>query len=329
MLGRFFQSDPDIRITGTEIYLDPAESRPIGVVSHAHSDHIGRHGHFVATTPTADLMRLRLGRALVGTELQYRERLPLGGLEIELFPAGHVLGSAMVRVTRDGESLLYTGDFKLRPALTCDPAEVPCADSVIIESTYGHPDWVFPPAEELREQLLALIRTATARNRTVVLLAYSLGKAQEATAMLRGSGPPVVLHPSVASLSEVYERHGIDLGEWEVWSEQESMTGHRSARSLGGRVLIVPPHLRGEIRRIPLATTILLTGWALHRGNLGADYALPMSDHADFPQLLELVDRSQAKSVYVTHGARRLAAELRDRGFEAEFLVRKLQMRLF
>jgi putative mRNA 3-end processing factor len=329
-----FQCDPDIRLARSEIYLDPAEPRKLGIISHGHSDHIGRHEHFIATKPTAAFLRIRSGDDLRGTELGYRQPHIVGEWTVELFPAGHILGSAMVRVSMDRQdclssTLLYTGDFRLQASYTAEPAEVPRADAVIMESTYGGgPEWVFPSREELRERLVTLVRHITGRGKTAVLLAYSLGKAQEAAAMLRGEGVPLVQHPVVARLSGVYEANGIDLGTYEVWGRQSSLFGHRFTMDLRGKAVIVPPHMGGEIRRIRNAETIALTGWALH-GTRDADHGLPLSDHADFNELVSFAESCGAKTVFVTHGSRRFAEELRRRGIHAEYLRRKPQMRLF
>ena len=326
---RLFQSDPDIRITGTEIYLDPAEPRKIGIISHGHADHIGRHEHFIATPPTAAFLRARSGDDLRGTELAYRAKHVVDGWTVELFPAGHVLGSAMVRVSNATHALAYTGDFRLEPSYTAEPAEIPEADAVIMESTYGgNPEWVFPSREELRERLTGLVRQVVARDRTPVLLAYSLGKAQETAAMLRDSGVPLVLHPIVARISAIYERNGIDLGTYEVWGRQSSLFGHRFTTDLRNKAVLIPPHMTRDIRRVPRAETISLTGWALH-GTRDADHGLPLSDHADFNELVSFAERCRASVIYVTHGSRRFAEELRRRGIRAEFLRAKPQMRLF
>jgi putative mRNA 3-end processing factor len=329
VLGHLFQCDPDIRIAGSEIYLDPAEPRKIGIISHGHSDHIGRHEHFVATPPTAAFLRARSGDDLKGTELAYHAQHQLGEWTVELFPAGHVLGSAMVRVSNATHALAYTGDFRLTPSFTAEPAEIPEADAVIMESTYGgDPGWVFPSREELRERLVELARSIIGRDRTPVLLAYSLGKAQEAAAMLRDSGIPLVMHPVPARISAIYERNGIDLGAYEVWGRQSSLFGHRSTTDLRGKAVLVPPHMGAEIRRVPRGETIALTGWALH-GTRDADHGLPLSDHADFGELVSFAERCRAGVIYVTHGSRRFAEELRRRGIRAEFLRKKSQMRLF
>jgi putative mRNA 3-end processing factor len=326
---RLFQNDPDLRIAGTEIYLDPAEPRKIGIISHGHADHIGRHEHFIATAPTAAFLRARNGDDLKGTELAYRTPHQVDGWTVELFPAGHVLGSAMVRVSNATHALAYTGDFRLKPSYTAEPAEIPEADIVIMESTYGgKPDWVFPSREELRERLTALVRQIIARDRTPVLLGYSLGKAQETAAMLREADVPLVMHPVVARISAIYERNGIDLGTYEVWGRQSSLFGHRSTTDLRGKAILIPPHMTRDVRRVPRGETIALTGWALH-GTRDADHGLPLSDHADFTELVSFAEQCRASTIYVTHGSRRFAEELRRRGIRAEFLRGKPQMRLF
>jgi putative mRNA 3-end processing factor len=329
MLGDLFQCDPDIRLAHSEIYLDPAEPRKLGIISHGHSDHIGRHEHFIATKPTAAFLRTRNGHDLLGTELGYREPHIVGDWTVELYPAGHVLGSAMVRVANARGSLAYTGDFRLKPSYTAEAAEVPQADTVIMESTYGGgPEWAFPSREELRDRLTALVRQILGRNRTAVLLAYSLGKAQEVAAMLRQEGIPLAMQETVARISSIYEANGVDLGSYEVWGRQSSLFGHRTTLDLRGKAVIVPPHMTREIARIHHRETVALTGWALH-GTRDADHGLPLSDHADFSELLEFADRCPAKVIYVTHGSKRFADELRRRGIRAEFLKRKAQMRLF
>ncbi|HVE69867.1 MAG TPA: MBL fold metallo-hydrolase [Thermoanaerobaculia bacterium] len=326
---RLFQTDPDIRLANSEIYLDPAEPRKIGIISHGHADHIGRHEHFIATAPTAAFLRARSGDDLKGTELPYRQEHRVGEWNVELFPAGHVLGSAMVRVSNGEHALAYTGDFRLSPSYTAESAEVPEADVVIMESTYGSDErWQFPSREELRDRLVDLVRAIIRRDRTPVLLAYSLGKAQETAAMLRDSGVQLVMHPVVARISAIYERNGVDLGAYEVWGRQASLFGHRSTTDLRGKALLVPPHMTAEVRRVPRRETIALTGWALH-GTRDADHGLPLSDHADFRELIAFAVGSRAGVIYVTHGSRRFAEELRRRGIRAEFLRGKPQMRLF
>lgn len=328
-LGSIFQADPDLRLAGTEVFLDPLESRETAIITHGHSDHIGAHGSFVATPPTAAFLRQRISSACRGTELDYRTPISMGRYEIELLPAGHVLGSAMILVRSDEGVLLYTGDVRLRPSRTAERAEVPRCDFLITESTYGAPFWRFPERKEVEREIVSLLEGLLGKGETPVILAYSLGKAQEAMSLLAESNLPCVVHPVVASMARIYERFGVDLGRWQSWSIQGGLFD-RSTSDLRGKVLVMPPHLKRDLRRVPRRKTIALTGWALDPRRSGwSDHAFPYSDHADFDELLDLIDRAGPRAVYTTHGTPAFARELRSRGIEAEYLRQKPQMRLF
>jgi Cft2 family RNA processing exonuclease len=225
--------------------------------------------------------------------------------------------------------LLYTGDVRLKPSRTAERAEVPQCDFLITESTYGSPFWRFPDRAETEQRLVDLLVELIARGVTPVILAYSLGKAQESMSLLALAGMPCVVHPAVASIARIYERFGIVLGRWESWSIQGGLFD-RSTRDLRGKVLIMPPHLKRDLRRVPRRKTIAVTGWALDSRRAGwTDYAFPISDHADFDELLQLVDRACPRIVYTTHGTTAFARELKRRGIAAESLRGKPQMRLF
>jgi Cft2 family RNA processing exonuclease len=328
-MSRLFQSDPHIRLAGTDVCLDPSESCRVAIVTHGHADHIARHDRFVATPPTAAFLRHRLGAHLRGDEIAFGEPIDLDGYRVRLFPAGHILGSAMVHVEKNGETLLYTGDFRLRQSWTAEPAEVPKADGLIMESTYGSPDWRFPSRGELGARLLSLVDDIRARRRTPVVLAYSLGKAQEAVFWLASNGLRVVVHPVVAAICEIYVRHGVDVGPYEIAGDQSTFFS-RASQDLDGAVVVIPPHMRRELDTIPRAETINLSGWALKDDwRLQADHGLPLSDHADFDELLELIERAEPRTVWVTHGSAAFAKQLRARGVNAEFMKRKPQMKLF
>ena len=328
-LGSIFQIDPDLRLAGTEVYLDPAGTRETGIISHGHSDHIGAHGSFIATAPTASFIRLRAGVSCAGTELPYRTPLRIDRYEVELYPAGHVLGSAMISVKAEEGTLVYTGDVRLRPSRTAERAEIPRCDFLITESTYGSPFWKFPDRRETEDRLVDLLRHLLAHGTTPVILAYSLGKAQEAMSLLALAGLRCVVHPVVAAIARIYEKFGVELGRWESWSTQGGLFD-RSTSDLSGKVLIMPPHLKRDLRRVRRRKTIALTGWALDPRRSGwTDYAFPVSDHADFDELLELIDLANPRVVYTTHGAPAFARELRRRGIAAEYLRQRPQMRLF
>jgi DNA ligase-1 len=307
-------------LPGTGFWLDPPRARARAFVSHAHSDHFAEHAEIICSGPTRALVETRFPRKRhrVVREPCWGERFEVGaGHWGELLPAGHVLGSAMLRVVRerDGASLLYTGDFKLRPGLTAEPAELPRADVLVMETTFGRPLFRFPPEDETAVEVVRFAGDAVAAGGPAVLLAYSLGKAQEALALLDGAGLPVMAHASVAAVTEVYRRlrPAVPLPEL-LPLDPAAARGH---------VVVCPPGAAAvsELRCHPGSRVAVLTGWAMQRGarfRYGADLAIPLSDHAGYDDLLRAVEAVNPQRVFTVHGyAREFAADLRARGWDA------------
>ena len=318
----------ELRVTGTVLHLDSRRRAACAFVSHAHGDHIGRHDRTIATAATLALMRHRLGeprrRPTEALPATYRAPFGLGELTLELFAAGHVLGSAQLRVVRDGVALAYTGDLCLEPNLTADAAEVVSCDVLVLESTFGLPRYVFPPKHEVLAAIRRFVDGALADGATPVLLGYALGKAQEILKYLGEAGYPCRAHPVVHAVNRVYEAQGVPLPNVAL------LPPEGPAR---GEVVVAPPHLArtSPILRIRNRRTAVLTGWAVdgRRGFRGADAAFPLSDHADFPALLRYAKASGASRVLTVHGyARELAAALRGEGLRAEPLVEREQLEL-
>lgn len=311
------------------LWLDPQRTRAGHVfVSHAHSDHIAAHPDVLLTEPTAWLMRHRLGGRRRERLLDYGQPIDLayGGtpFRLTLLPAGHILGSAMAFVEARGESLLYTGDFKLHRGLAAEPCQ-PCrADYLIMETTFGLPRYVFPPEEKVWPEIIQFCRTALADNVTPVLLAYSLGKSQELLAGLSAADVPVALHKETARLTRIYEHFGQRFPPYRVFDGQNAV----------GAVLIAPPQARRSIlfQQLDRIRTAVVTGWAMDSGcrfRSGTDAAFPLSDHADFPGLIEFVRRVQPRKVFTLHGfAAPFARTLRELGFDAQALSEPEQLDL-
>jgi Cft2 family RNA processing exonuclease len=266
----------------------------------------------VASPATIALVARRLGVCRL-SPLAFGDHLERHDHRIWLAPAGHVLGAAQVVVDApDGRRLVYTGDFSVRARETVQPASPMRADVLIMECSFGLPRYVFPPDEEIRERIRAFVDRALADSAAPVLLGYALGKAQEAMALLSQLGYPVCIHPSVAQFAEVYQSFGVDLGQYAVYE----------GRLPSGHVLIAPPSaLRTGLPRN--ARTLYLSGWALDRSTkfrLGVDEAIPLSDHADFAELIHFVEKVQPTRVYTTHGPSAFADHLRRLGFDAQHL---------
>lgn len=245
-------------------------------------------------------------------ELPYREPREWAGLRLTTYPAGHCLGSAMLMAEDGSESLLYTGDFKLAESATSERAELPRADILVIESTYGEPRYRFAPRGELVAELVDVVRRALLAGQTPIIEAYALGKAQEVTRLLTDHGIPVSQHKLVFEISVVYEQCGCPLGNYSLF-EGLPKEGH---------ALVVPPgkHFGSGLQGVRRPFWIAVTGWALDGGlrrRYGYDHAVPLSDHADFGELIEAVERVDAKEIYCTHGPESFVDELRQRGFNA------------
>jgi Cft2 family RNA processing exonuclease len=319
-----FHYDGGLFLTLAQLAVDVRRRQPRCFVSHAHSDHIARHELALATEATARLYRHRLGAHHRVREMEYREAVEFGGLRLTAFPAGHCLGSAMLLAEDGQRSLLYTGDFKLGESATSEPAELPRADVLIMECTFGRPHYRLPPRRTVISRLLELVDTAICGGRTPVIHAYPLGKSQEVTKLLSDAGVPVLQHPAVYAVSLEYEKCGVNLGDFGVYS----------GRPLNGHAVVTLPRGSRNHRLPGLGRTvsIAVTGWAADAAakyRLGVDHALPLSDHADYDDLIETVRRVEPQEIFCTHGPAEFADHLRDLGFNAYPLHPPAQRRLF
>ena len=323
----------DLKLCGTELYLDSRQSRPTCFVSHAHSDHLGSHERAIATGPTRALAEYRIGLRGV-TELAYGDVFPYcPQTTLRLLPAGHVFGSAMLHVTRPEGTLLYTGDFKLRECLTVERAQ-PCeADVLVMESTFGQPFFRFPPWRTVVDQLLDLVRAAMREGRQPIVMGYTLGKAQEITRILTDAALPVTVHGAVFQLNRIHEEYGVRLGPYRRYNAND-FHGPRALPLEERGVLVAPPNVarNGFVTRFENPLRVVLTGWGMLKNapyRYGVDYVLPLSDHADFDELLEMVERVNPKKIYSHHGYREFADILRARGHDADLARPDEQLQLF
>ena len=318
-------SSNGIHLPDVGLWLDPRRKAALAVVSHAHSDHAGWHPVTIASFATMDLMKARKpvpsGCNLI--ELEYGETYSTDRARITLLPAGHILGSAQVLVETEEARLLYTGDFKRRESLTCEEATAVKADTLVMECTFGHPRYAFPPVARVRDSIRSFCTQSLSEGLTPILLAYSLGKSQELLAILSGSGLEVVVHRSVSVMSAVYQKHGVDLGEYSIWS----------GKNHTGKVLIIPPNSRSSSQKLEKSRSAVISGWAMDSRAIyrnRCDFAFPLSDHADHGELIEHVEETGAKEVYTVHGfTEEFARDLRALGIDALALGGGNQLELF
>jgi Cft2 family RNA processing exonuclease len=329
-----FHYDRGLKLTRADLAVDFRRRQPRAFVSHAHIDHMARHELALCTPATGALYCHRFGPRPT-RELPYDQPFDWGGLRLSTHPAGHCLGSAMLLADDGEQSLLYTGDFKLGESATAARAELPRADILVIESTYGNPLYRHPPRAVVIDQLLTLVKQALDRGATPVIEAYVLGKGQEVTRILTAAGFPVLQHPQIYAISQVYRACGVDLGDCYPYG----------TKPLAGHTVVVPPrmHRGGRLPGLKATVTFAVTGWATHertRGRLGVDHAISLSDHADYDELFEAVERVAPKVIYCTHGPESFVECLRAAGHNAHpleprakpatsHIVARAQLKLF
>ena len=306
-------------------WLDAQARTARSFVSHAHSDHVARHQEILCTPGTARFLHARIPGKRLMTELPFGVPHALEfGVTATLHPAGHILGSSQILLeSSDHGSLLYTGDFKLRPGLAAEPCATPRADTLIMETTFALPRYVMPPEADVIAQIVAFCQQSVADGATPALLCYSLGKSQEVLRALASAGLPIMLHAETLRLTRVYEKLGLTFPAFREFD----------GREVAGHIVICPAHSRGLLSRIPAVRTAVITGWALDAGTIyrsRCTAAFPLSDHADYPSLLQFVELVQPKRVFTLHGfAREFAATLRQRGIDALALGHANQLDLF
>lgn len=306
--------DQGIYFPEIDLWLDPHRSKASAFVSHAHSDHTKNHRRIYATPATAALMRARgIGRAQY-METPYGAPVTWGQAKVTLYPAGHVLGSAQVLVEVSGVRVLYSGDFKLRTGWSCEPVEVPEADIVIMETTFGRPRYRFPDAELVMREIISWCQDVLDDDAIPVLLCYSLGKGQEVLAGLKDAPFPVHLQTAHWKITEVYRQMGI---EFMTYSRHEIGKDPEGVFICSGQCRRFR-WFQNMCGRRPVRTAYI-SGWALDPWRkFGTEIGFALSDHADYPDLVEYVNRTGASTVYTVHGFEQdFAADLRAKGLKA------------
>src|SRR5437867_1848583 len=307
-----------------DLWLDPWDAKRFAFISHAHSDHIAPHQEIIISEPTARLLQSRLPGHRIEHVLPFGGERTVHGVDVTLLPAGHIFGSAQCFLSLGDETLLYTGDFKLRPGKSAEQAQWRHAETLIMETTFGLPRYRFPPTEQVINQMISFCRETIDAGYVAVLLGYSLGKAQEILCSLEGAGLSPMLHGSVYQMTRVYEQFGQSFCKYVRYKPND----------VTGKVLICPPSTNGSrlLEKIPRKRVAMLSGWAVEPNAIyryRVDAAFPLSDHADYNDLVRYVDLVRPKRVLTLHGfAAEFARDLRERGLEAWALNVENQMDL-
>jgi len=269
-------------------------------ISHAHADHMprSRSTSVFATPPTAALMKLRGFKGKV-VELDFNTTISCGNTHVTLYPAGHILGSAMTFVETPQGNVLYTGDYRTPPSPASEGFELPDTDKIdffITEATFSLPIYRWDDHSVLAASIQNFAKEALENNYTPVFLGYNLGKAQEIMHMLAPLDHPVQIHGAGYKLCSVYDQFGIDLGTYEAYSRPDCE----------GNILVCPTSAlsSGFASNISRKRIAYCSGWAAlesRRTQLTVDKLIPLSDHLDFFELIDLCKKIDPSQVYITH----------------------------
>ena len=303
-----------------DAWIDPWRPVPRALITHAHADHARPGcGEYWAVGVSEAILRRRLGERITLLPVDYGQVHRIGDARVSFHSAGHVLGSAQIRLEAGGESWLVSGDYKRCPDPSCTPFEPVTADVFISEATFGLPIYRWRSGAAIAAEILQWWRQAP--ERPSLLFAYAFGKAQRILAELHAIGveEEVLLHGAVDSLMPAYREAAVAM------PPTRPVSAVPKGESLAGRLVIAPPsaHRSAWMRRFPQPQSAFVSGWMAVRGarrRRGYERGFVLSDHADWEGLLASVRDSGARQIYITHGsAAPLARYLREvEGLAAE-----------
>lgn len=298
-------------------YIDPWKPVDRAVITHAHSDHLSPgSGAYLVAAPGRAIAEARLGGGTVES-VAYGVPTEIDGVRVSLHPAGHILGSAQVRVEHRGEVWVISGDYKTEHDPTCAPFELLPSHVFVTECTFGLPVYRWPAHRDVVRDLHSWIAANRAAGRTSILFGYSLGKAQRLLSMLQSLDIPIWTHGAVEAMTALYRAAGIPMPPT---TPVASVAGHAD---WAAGVVVAPPSAAASpwLRRFGVANTAFASGWMLVRGarrRRNADRGFVVSDHVDWPALMATIRATGAERVLATHGFTDvLARYLGDMGIEA------------
>lgn len=301
-----------------DFYIDPWRRVSKAVVTHAHSDH-ARWGmeQYLAHKDSAPIMRLRLGQDIQVQSVNYGEVTHINGVKVSFHPAGHIIGSSQIRVEYQGQIWVVSGDYKLGPDPSCVEFEpVPC-HAFITESTFGLPAYKWRPGAEIAQDINHWWLENQRKGVLSVIFGYSLGKAQRILMGLDASIGPIFTHGAVENTNEVLREHGMALPPTIRVSQELNKADFKNG------IVVAPPSAGGSawMKKFQPYTTAIASGWMALRGTRrrrNVDKGFVMSDHADWPGLLQAIEATGAHHIFVTHGYTGIFSKyLREIGYDA------------
>ncbi|NVJ88569.1 MAG: ligase-associated DNA damage response exonuclease [Flavobacteriaceae bacterium] len=303
-----------------KFYLDPWYPVDYAIISHGHADH-ARWGnkHYLCHNDSKAILQHRIGVGISIESLAYNQTKMINGVKVSFHPAGHIIGSAQIRLEYKGYVVVFSGDYKIQPDGVSTSFEPIKCHEFITESTFGLPIYKWKTEQELQNELQDWIYQNQQNNRTSVFFGYSLGKAQRILKLVENVDA-IYVHAAIHNLNNAISNSGITL------PKSQLLTSDFKKSAIQNKIIILPPALLGSrlLKRIPNAATAICSGWMQIRGNRrwkGVDAGFVVSDHADWDGLLTAVKATEAEKVYVTHGSQAVFSKyLNDIGIKAHEL---------
>jgi putative mRNA 3-end processing factor len=302
-------------------FIDPWRPVERAVITHAHSDH-ARFGsnRYLCASDSEQLLRLRLGASICLETLPYGKEITLGGVRVSLHPAGHVLGSAQIKIEKEGYTAVVSGDYKRQPDPTCEAYEPIRCNLFVTESTFGLPVFRWSPSESVADEIVEWKKRNEASGRSSLLFAYSLGKAQRLMGLLGDRCGPIYLHGAMEAITDAYRVAGRSLPPSLPVRDAPAGTCWKEG------IIFAPPSAQGSpwIRRFGETSSAVASGWMAIRGTRrrrAVDRGFVLSDHVDWAGLLQTIRETEAESVWVTHGFSNIVVRyLSEQGVDARTL---------
>lgn len=284
-----------------KFYIDPWRPVDLALITHGHADH-ARWGmkKYLCHHFTKPILYKRISEDIECQSVEYGEIINMNGVKVSFHPAGHIIGSAQIRLEYKGYVSVISGDYKVQYDGLSTPFEVVKCHEFVSESTFGLPIYNWLEVDDLNKRMQSWVLKNKENQKTSVFIGYSLGKAQRIMKAVEGLGK-IHVHYSIGKLNEAFENAGIVLPDYEVPDFRESV------KHVQDDIVIVPPALLDSnvIKKIPNPATAICSGWMQVRGARrwrSADAGFPMSDHADWGGLLQAIKATEAEIVHVTHG---------------------------
>lgn len=300
-----------------DFYVDPHRAVPQAIITHAHSDHARRGSQqYMCASSGVGLLKSRLGKKIQVQGIDYQKRFQIGKVQVSFHSAGHILGSAQIRIQYGADVWVVSGDYKREADPSCDPFEVVTCDTFITEATFGTPQFVWKREISPGNEISAWWHKNALEGKNSVLLGYSLGKTQRILAELAPYAQrPILIHSTMVELTECYRREGKILAPTQEW------TGGLFQNHLRGELILTPPSMKKDLEELKPYEIAFASGWMQGGNQFRQNYfdrGFVISDHADWKDLNRTVEETGAQQVFVLHRSNgAFIRHLRKRGIQA------------